>query len=181
MSRGSIIRLGLVLIAVVVLQFSIVSQLTVVGVHPEIVWLLPLMVGMLAGSEAGAVVGFISGLMIDSLLPTPFGLSALVGASVGFASGLLSEQGVLAGGGEIWWVTPTVGGIGSMLAVLLYASLGWLFGYAGFFLVNLWVLLPLTLVIGAGLAIPVSLLVSWSIGDRRPRRRRRRNVQQVAW
>lgn len=181
MSRGSLIRLALIMIAVVVLQVSIVSQLTIFGVHPEIVWLLPLAAGSLAGSEAGAVVGFVSGLLLDSLLPTPFGLSALVGASAGFGAGLLTEQGVLVGGGEIWWVTPALGGIGSMMSVLAYASLGWLFGYNGFFLVNLWIILPLTLVVGAGLAVPVWMLVSWSIGEHRPRRRRHRKVQQVAW
>ena len=90
MSRGSLIRLALIMIAVVVLQVSIVSQLTIFGVHPEIVWLVPLAAGSLAGSEAGAVVGFVSGLMLDCLLPTPFGLSALVGASAGFGAGLLT-------------------------------------------------------------------------------------------
>ena len=41
---------------------------------------------MLAGSERGAVVGFVAGLLTDLFLQTPMGLSALTYSVVGFGS-----------------------------------------------------------------------------------------------
>ena len=60
------------------------------GVHPDIVWLLPITAALLDGPETGAIVGFWSGLAFDLVLPTPFGLSALVGMLLGYAVGSLT-------------------------------------------------------------------------------------------
>ena len=49
------------------------------GAHPDLLWLLPITAALLDGPETGAIVGFWSGLAFDLVLPTPFGLSALVG------------------------------------------------------------------------------------------------------
>ena len=50
--------------------------------------------------------GFVGGVVADLFLPTPFGLTALVGVLVGYALGRLGEEGVGDLGGAAWWVAP---------------------------------------------------------------------------
>jgi hypothetical protein len=140
------------------------------------VWLLPLAAGLIGGTEVGAVVGFSSGLMLDCLLPTPFGLTALVGVLLGFAAGVLAERGVLSGIGAVWWMTPLMGAAAGALGVMVYGAIGYLLGQDQFAHVDYLVLIPLVAIFNAVVAIPVTLAVAWSVGEVGPRRRLRRTA-----
>jgi rod shape-determining protein MreD len=172
--RNSWVRIGLVVIAVVVIQVGAVAHLRLGGVHPEMVWLLPLAAGLIGGTEFGAVVGFSSGLLLDCLLPTPFGLTALVGVLLGFVAGVLSERGVLSGIGAVWWMTPLMGAGAGLIGVMAYGVVGYLLGQDQFVHVDYLVLLPVVAIFDALVAIPVTLAVAWSVGEVGPRHRQRR-------
>ncbi len=78
------------------------------GVHPDLLWLVPITAAILDGPETGAIAGFWSGLAFDLILPTPFGLSALVGCILGYAVGSATkavdrEAALVDAGGRGHW------------------------------------------------------------------------------
>ena len=90
MSGRAILRVALVVFVALMVQQTVMVALRIGGAHPDILWLLPITAALLDGPETGAIVGFWSGLAFDLVLPTPFGLSALVGCLLGFTVGVLS-------------------------------------------------------------------------------------------
>ena len=68
--------------------------------------------------------GFGTGLVADLFLPTPFGLSALVGCLVGFAVGVAT----LALDRTAWWLPPVAALGASALYEVIYAVLGSVLG-----------------------------------------------------
>ncbi len=102
------LRLTLVVAAVFTLQVVVLGRLHIVGVHPDLVWLLPMATGLLGGSMYGAVTGFAIGLSWDLFVTTPFGLSALVACLIGAIVGRAAERGLDAR------MTPAVIGVGAL-------------------------------------------------------------------
>ena len=94
------------------------------GAHPDLLWLLPITAALLDGPETGAIVGFWAGLAFDLVLPTPFGLSALVGCLLGFAVGSLTA----AVDPRATWLKPVAAVAGSVAADMLFAVLGAIMG-----------------------------------------------------
>jgi hypothetical protein len=174
-----VLRVLLVVIAVVVIQASVMINLRVDGAHPELVWLLAIAAGLLGGAEMGAAVGFFSGLALDSLLPTPFGLTAFVGVLLGAGIGLLAERTGLAADGGVWWMLPALGGGLSALSVVAYDAFGIVLGEDQFSSVNLLVIVGVVAVVGALLMIPVWLAMSWAVGSRSGARRSR--TSEPSW
>src|ERR1700684_1460887 len=86
----AMLRVALVILVVLMVQQTVMVALRVGGAHPDLLWLLPISAALLDGPETGAIVGFWAGLAFDLVLPTPFGLSALVGCVLGFATGSLA-------------------------------------------------------------------------------------------
>jgi rod shape-determining protein MreD len=84
MARG---RYALVLASVIILQLGVFSDLRLGGVHPDVTLLIAVVAGLVAGPRRGVVIGFWAGLLIDPVLPTPLGMTALVWAMVGFMAG----------------------------------------------------------------------------------------------
>ncbi len=81
-------RIGLLIIVATLIQTALGSDMRIAGVAPDLMVLLPISAGLVGGTEAGAWVGFMTGLFYDMFLTsTPVGLSALtyclVGAGVG--------------------------------------------------------------------------------------------------
>jgi rod shape-determining protein MreD len=82
--------LALVLVAAVVLQTSLLPRLAVAGFRPDLLLLVVTVVALHDGPFAGARVGAGAGLVLDLLLTDgPFGLSIIVGVTVGYAVGAL--------------------------------------------------------------------------------------------
>ncbi|HWC37848.1 MAG TPA: rod shape-determining protein MreD [Acidimicrobiales bacterium] len=113
-------RVVLVVAVVLTIQEALISGLRIRGAHPDLMLLLPIAFGLAGGSERGAAMGFVSGLLADLFVGTPFGLSALVYTLIGFGIGM--SEGDRLGGG--WWVTPLMGTVASAAGVLLFAGLG---------------------------------------------------------
>ncbi|MCY7418799.1 MAG: rod shape-determining protein MreD [Chloroflexi bacterium] len=66
-------------IVAAILEVSVLSQLQLGGVTPELVLAMGIAVAMVAGFEAGMIWAFLGGLMLDMLLPErPLGATTLV-------------------------------------------------------------------------------------------------------
>jgi rod shape-determining protein MreD len=85
-------RAGALVLVVLLVQVTIATDLHILGVQPELLLLVAASAGVVAGPDRGAIVGFSAGLAYDIFLQTPFGLTALVYASVGYATGSVQLQ-----------------------------------------------------------------------------------------
>jgi rod shape-determining protein MreD len=165
---GSVVRVAVLIGAVVVLQGTLGLELRIAGAHPEVGWVLPICAGLVAGPEAGAVVGFVTGLATDLLVPTPFGLSALVACLLGFAAGRLATT--LSDPGPA--VVPLAAAAGSAVAAMLYAVLGAVLGQDQMLRVDLGAVVGVVGVTNAVVALPANRALRWALGRAAPRRRR---------
>ena len=121
-------RLAFVLFVALVLHQSVFTLTRVGDVHPRVMLLVAVGGGLLAGPERGAMIGFCAGLLADLFVQTPFGLSALAYALVGFAVGSV-QSGIIR---SAWWITPFTALAASFAGVLLYGLLGALIGQSHF-------------------------------------------------
>jgi rod shape-determining protein MreD len=85
------LRLALLVLAAVVLQVSFFSQLTLLGVTPDFVSVVVISLGLLGGAVVGAVCGFATGLLLDSVLLETLGVSSLVLLTIGYLAGRYRE------------------------------------------------------------------------------------------
>ena len=121
----------------VVAQLTLADELTIAGVHAELVWVLPVAAGLAAGPKAGMAAGLMGGAIADLFLPTPFGLTALIGVVLGFALGRLGEEGIGDLGGSAWWVAPSLGFGAGLVAPIGYALCGAAIGHRSYLSVSL--------------------------------------------
>lgn len=100
------LRIALIVLATVILQVSFFSYLQLFGAIPNVIPVVVVTLGLLGGGVVGAVCGFITGLLLDSLLLQTLGVSSLVLLSVGYLAGRYRE------GVEITsaWVPPLLAG-----------------------------------------------------------------------
>jgi rod shape-determining protein MreD len=84
-------RVGLLVILAVVVQETVISQISVFGVNADITPLIVMSVGLLTGSLPGAVVGFFCGLLVDTLLVQTLGVTSLLYIVIGYWTGRLRE------------------------------------------------------------------------------------------
>ncbi len=149
----------LVVATFVLLQETLVLDLRIGEIHPDILVLLPLMAGLVGGPATGAWMGFGSGLVADLFLPTPFGLSALVGTVAGFAVGMAT----VALDRSSLWLPPTVALLGTAVYEIAYASLGSLLGQPQMLHVDLAAIVLMSSLVNALLALPARRMISWAL------------------
>lgn len=113
-------KLATVIGTTLLLQLGYFSTFDHHGARPDVMLLLAVAGGYVAGPERGAVVGFSAGVAFDVFLSTPFGLSALVYCLVGYLVGAVGASIMRTS----WWTAPVVGGAGSAVGVVLYALIG---------------------------------------------------------
>jgi rod shape-determining protein MreD len=165
MTAGRLFRLTLVLLVVLLVQATIGLDINIHGFHPDLILLLPIAAALTVDAEAGAMVGFVSGLAADLLLPTPFGLSALVYCLVGFAVGVLTRSVDR----TVWWLPPVAAALASAAGVMLYAVLGAVLGQEQFLKVDLGAVVAVVAVTNAVLAWPAMRVMRWATAVYRPR------------
>ncbi len=61
----------LVLVLVILLQTDVLPRIRIMGVHPNLLPLVPVMVAVLEGGAPGALFGLVTGVICDALIP-PF-------------------------------------------------------------------------------------------------------------
>jgi rod shape-determining protein MreD len=163
--RYTLLKSTFVLLAALVLQLSVVSDLRILGAVGDLLVLVTIAAALVDGPDRGATFGFAAGLLYDLVLDTPFGLSALTYALIGYLVGLVSVAVGRSGG---WW--PVVlAAAGGAAAMCLYTALGHLVGTpyplgelpAIAFVVGAW---------NAALIVPVRALLRRIFGRREPDR-----------
>ena len=171
-SPGALVRMTVLVVVAVVLQLAVVSQITFWGANADLVPLVVLSVGLLAGPVTGSVVGFAAGVVVDMALVQTLGVSSLLLTGVGYLGGRYRELRDASHG-----LVPLFGGA---VVTLAYAAA---FSVTQFLLGVESPVSPLVIrdylvevVLNALIAIPVfgavrALLRPSLIEDYRPRRR----------
>jgi len=85
------LRLIVLAFATVVIQQAAVSQISIFGVSADLSPLVVMSVGLLAGSLPGAIMGFGTGLLVDTVLVQTLGVTSLLYIAIGYWSGRLRE------------------------------------------------------------------------------------------
>jgi rod shape-determining protein MreD len=86
-----VLRLVLLGLVTVVIQEAAVSQISIFGVSADLTPLMVMSVGLLTGSMTGAVMGFFTGLLVDTILVQTLGITSLLYIAIGYWSGRLRE------------------------------------------------------------------------------------------
>jgi rod shape-determining protein MreD len=160
------LRVAFVIFVVLMVQQVLIVPLRIAGAHPDLLWLLPITAALLDGPETGAIVGFWSGLAFDLVLPTPFGLSALVGCLLGFAVGSLTS----AVDPRAAWLKPVAAVAGSVAADMLFAVLGAIMGQQQMVQIDFLALGLVVAVSSLVLVLPVNRLMRWALAGESNRR-----------
>jgi len=155
------IRLVLLVITTVLLQTSVLSNLKVAGVVPDVVLLGVLGVAYRSGPETGAIFGFAAGLTLDLFLRTPFGLSALAFSLTGFLLGVL-QASILR---TSKWMIPILGGVGCLVGNLLFRGFGTLVGEEPLLSGHSIRVILVTVACDAVLAPVMFLFAGWAAGE----------------
>ncbi len=86
-----VIRLVLLGLVTVVIQEAALSQVSLFGISADLTPLVVMSVGLLTGSMTGAVMGFFTGLLVDTVLVQTLGITSLLYIAIGYWSGRLRE------------------------------------------------------------------------------------------
>jgi rod shape-determining protein MreD len=166
MTARSMVRVAFVIFVLLMVQQTVMVDLRIGGAHPDLLWLLPITAALLDGPETGAIVGFWAGIAFDLVLPTPFGLSALVGCLVGYATGTLTA----AVDPRAAWLKPVAALTGSVAADMLFAVLGAILGQPQMVQIDFLALFVVVAASSVILVLPVNRLMRWALAGEAHRR-----------
>lgn len=155
-------RLPLVLLLTLILHTTLLPEVRLFGVMPDVMLLLAIAAGLEAGPAYGALIGFVSGMLSDLLLPTPLGLSALVFTVVGYVVGV-TKGGLLR---STWWFPVGVALVASAAGPVLFALAGTVIGEKGLVNSHLVVIAVVVAVTNAVLALPMLRMARWALAGR---------------
>lgn len=114
-----------IMIVALALQSTLLSKLTLLGVVPQLLFVVVICLAYLEGEYVGVVVGFSAGFLLDLLIPLSLvGLTALVYTSIAFAVGSLRQ---FAASNSVWLPVFAVA-ISSTIAEGGYALLSIMMG-----------------------------------------------------
>jgi rod shape-determining protein MreD len=80
-----------VVVTALLLQSTVFGDLKLLGVRPELLYLVTIVIAILEGPQEGAIVGFAGGMAQDFMLNQPKGITALTLTLVGYAVGLARQ------------------------------------------------------------------------------------------
>lgn len=149
------------LVGLVVLSFqtTLFNTLRPFGVVLQVMLLFSCASGIAVGSEAGAVTGFVFGLMYDMVLTAPLGLSAVVFGFAGYMAG-----GVNAFVHEArWWAKIIAVALSTATAVLLYPAASLVVGVDGLLGSRVVTVALACSAFNALLAVPAARIAKWAL------------------
>jgi rod shape-determining protein MreD len=153
------VRVPLVLILALVLQLGFVAELPVAGMIGDIVLVIALASAMVAGAQAGAVLAFAAGALVDLTLSTPFGLTALAYCLVAYAIGRALSEAIH----PVWWTAPLTIAVGGAAEVGIYALLAAVVGRDELLGVRTLEAMAMVAVVGAVLAPLAVRVARWML------------------
>lgn len=154
-------RLFVVGVVVVVVQVGVLERIVIGGAHPDGFLMFAIAAGIVGGAQRGAVVGFVTGLVADVFVTTPYGLSALCYVLVAFTVGLMAS---LPGGRGPRLYQVLVSFVAGFLGSLLFAGLLVLLDQPRMPLGELLVIATVVAVSNVVLALPTSAAMQWALG-----------------
>jgi rod shape-determining protein MreD len=86
-----VIVIIVIIVTAVLLQSTVFSQLQLLGVRPELLYLVTILIALNEGPSEGAIVGFTCGLAQDMFLDQPMGITALTLTLLGYAVGMARQ------------------------------------------------------------------------------------------
>lgn len=86
-----VLSLAAIVVTALLLQSTVFSQLRLLGVRPELLYLVTIVIALLEGPNEGAAVGFAGGLTQDFLMNQPKGITALTLTLLGYAVGMMRQ------------------------------------------------------------------------------------------
>jgi rod shape-determining protein MreD len=153
-------RAAPVLIGVLLVQVGVMTGLPAFGAMADLMLLVTLAAASVGGPDKGATYGFAAGLLYDLLLDTPFGMSALVYALVGYGVGVAAAWALQ----PKWWSHLITAVGGSLASVLLTVVVARVLGLP----YPLDDVIRIMLVVSAWnalLILPARRVMRWVIGD----------------
>ncbi len=108
---------GIWLIVLSVLQPTLMRDISVFGVAPNLFLCFVIVIGFLRGRNEGAVIGGIFGLMYDLLIGRLIGVNCLIYLYLGLGAGVLS-QSFFSGGKKLFAVLSAA--VATLIAALVY-------------------------------------------------------------
>ncbi len=91
MSRNRQLFLMVVIALAFVFQMSVLPQFKLLGVQPDLILVVAIVVAVQDGPIAGAVVGFAGGMLQDMVSPQVMGVSALTKTLAAFLAGVMKD------------------------------------------------------------------------------------------
>jgi rod shape-determining protein MreD len=86
-----VIAIIAIIVTAVLLQSTVFAQLQLLGVRPELLYLVTILIALNEGPSEGAIVGFTCGLAQDMFLDQPMGITALTLTLLGYAVGMARQ------------------------------------------------------------------------------------------
>lgn len=111
--------LALLTVTGLALQTAVFGQITLTGTKPELLLLVTVAIAMTEGPGFGAVTGFVTGLLTDSVLLLPQGLTALTFTVIGYIVGRVRAHVQTPSA----WLPMAMVTASTFVGVLLYAAL----------------------------------------------------------
>jgi rod shape-determining protein MreD len=161
---GPWMRIPTLVFATLVVHEALLRGLRLDGVRPDLMLGLTVVAGAVAGSERGAVMGFLAGLVVDLFLPTPLGLSALVYCVLGYLVGTLEATTLSHGRASL----PLVTLVASVAGVVLFALVGSVLGQPGMVRPDLLKIAAVVALVNSLVSLPTARAVRWSMSGSRP-------------
>lgn len=153
------LRVGLVLLSAAVLQRGVFAEITVAGVTIEVLLVVAIAAGFVAGEQPGAITGFFAGLLLDLLhVDGPLGLWALTYAIVGYATGRYQRTVVR----SARWVPMVTAAVATVGANLVYVALAFLVDQRNLLDADLVRILVVTALADAVLVLPALRVLRWA-------------------
>jgi rod shape-determining protein MreD len=155
-------KLPPVLFVALVLHTAVLPDTRLFGVAAEAMLLLAVVAGIEGGSQRGAVVGFVAGLLADLFVQTPFGLSALAYSLTGYAVGGL--QGSILRASP--WIPVATSAVASGGGMVVLALTGAVVGQSHMVTGDLWQVAIVVAVLNGALSLVVVPVMRWAIAER---------------
>lgn len=156
-----IIPVGMVLLA---LQRTIFVELQVDGVIIQVMMATAAAAGVAGGSERGALVGFVFGVMFDLVEGTPLGSTAIAMTIAGVVGGLLA----LVAADPQWWLNALFTGLGTAAGAMTIPVVRLFIGETEPFQDRLTVVVPVVAVAAAVMSPVLVPLGRWCLRMKRP-------------
>ena len=152
------LRYLIVIATAALLQYTVVTQFRILGVSADLLLVIAIAAGMIGGAERGAIVGFASGLCLDLMVTTPFGLCSISGLVAGVVAGLLEDATIH----SARWLTMVIAFLASSAGILSFAIAGSLLGRPDLLSGHLFTILGIVGVASAALVFPALRACRWA-------------------